>query len=298
MREDFARGTGGRRYASWRVFILLGRRVLALPALLLSTALLALPAPAQAETVLVTGANSGIGLEFTRQYAARGWTVIATHRRSSNPEALLAVAAKYDKVRIEHLDVTSEDEAKALAKRLENQPIDVLINNAGVYNDRSGCKSGDEECPGDWSTQNFGNLKFSTYDTILAVNVIGPLIVTQTLYPNVKASGLKKIVAISSSNAALTEDLNKGPGIIFYRASKSALNREMQIVARSVKADGVTVVLLNPGATVTERQKNPRNFPGMLPAAETARQMIETIGRVKLEDTGRFLRYDGKTEPW
>jgi NAD(P)-dependent dehydrogenase (short-subunit alcohol dehydrogenase family) len=290
MRDNFAGGREAGWRAAWKLFIL--------PALVLLPVLLSLPAPARADTVLVTGANSGIGLEFTRQYAAKGWTVIATHRRSSNPQALLEVAKKYDKVRIEHLDVTSEAEATALARRLENVPIDVLLNNAGVYNDRSGCKSGDEECPGDWSTQNFGKLKFSTYDTILAVNVKGPLIVTQTFYPNVKASRQKKIVAISSSNASLTGDLNESAGIIFYRASKSALNRQMQIVARSVKADGVTVVMLNPGATVTERQKNPRNFPGMLPAAETARQMIDTIERVRLEDTGRFLRYDGKPEPW
>jgi len=254
--------------------------------------------PVRAETVLVTGANSGIGLEFTRQYAAKGWTVIATHRRSSNPKLLLEVAGKYDKVRIEHLDVTSPDEANALAGRLANVPIDVLINNAGVYNDRSGCAPEDEECPGDWSSQNFGSLKFALYDTILAVNVKGPLIVTQTFYPNVKASRLKKIVAISSSNASLTGDVNQSAGIMLYRASKAALNREMQIVARSVRADGVSVVMLNPGATVTERQKNPRNFPGMLTSAQTVQHMIDTIDRTTMKETGQFLRYDGKTEPW
>jgi NAD(P)-dependent dehydrogenase (short-subunit alcohol dehydrogenase family) len=264
---------------------------------LLAACLLALPMLAHAQTVLITGANSGIGLEFAKQYAARGWTVLATHRRSTTPKTLADLQAKYSNVRIEHLDVTDEADAAALAKRLAS-PVDVLINNAGVYNDRSGCAPADEECAGDWTVENFGKLKFPLYDTILAVNVKGPLVVTQTFYGLVKASKLKKIVAISSSNGSLTGEKVPGPGIIFYRASKAALNREMQIVASSAKSDGVTVVMLNPGATVTEHQKNPRNYPGMLESAETVRQMIATIDKVTLDDTGRFLRYNGATEPW
>lgn len=259
---------------------------------------LALPLLAQAQTVLVTGANSGIGLEFARQYAAAGWNVIATHRRSAPPRSLVDLAAGHPNVRIEELDVTSVEQADALAKRLANAPIDVLINNAGVYNDRSGCAAEDEQCAGDWKVENFGNLAFPLYDTMLAVNVKGPLIVSEAFYANVKASRLKKIVAISSSNGSLTGEALPRPGIIFYRASKAALNREMQIVASSVKGDGVTVVMLNPGATVTEHQKNPKNYPGMLASADTVRQMIATIGQVTIKDSGRFLRYNGATEPW
>ncbi|MEJ0038169.1 MAG: SDR family oxidoreductase [Gammaproteobacteria bacterium] len=257
-----------------------------------------LPALAGAETVLITGANSGIGLEFTKQFAAKGWTVIATHRRSSPPPSLAEVAAKFPRVRIETLDVTDETQVRGVAKKLENVPIDVLINNAGVYNDRSGCAPGNEDCAGDWNIENFGNLKFSVFDAILAVNVKGPLIVSQSFYANVKASKQKKIVAISSSVGSLTGPNVQGNGIIFYRASKAALNREMQVVAGSVKNDGVTVVMLNPGATETERQKNPKHFPGMLESKDTVAQMVKTIERVTLADTGRFLRYDGASEPW
>ena len=264
----------------------------------LAAVLVALPALAAAETVLITGANSGIGLEFTKQFAAKGWTVIATHRRTTPPPALAGVAAKFPQVRIETLDVTDETQARELAKKLANVPIDVLINNAGVYNDRSGCAPGNEECAGDWSIENFGNLKFSVFDSILAVNVKGPLVVSQTFYANVKASKLKKIIAISSSVGSLTGPNVQGNGILFYRASKAALNREMQGVAGSVKSDGVTVVMLNPGATVTERQKNPKHFPGMLESQDTVSQMVKTIEHVTLADTGRFLRYDGAPEAW
>jgi NAD(P)-dependent dehydrogenase (short-subunit alcohol dehydrogenase family) len=240
-------------------------------ALLLTSALLA-TTPAYADTVLITGANSGIGLEFAKEYAAKGWTVIATHRRSEPPKSLTDLAAKYDKVRIEKLDVTDQQQANALAARLSSVPIDVLINNAGVYNDRSKCRADDEACAGDWGVEGFGNLNYPLLDTIMAVNIKGPLIVSEP---------------------------QPRPGAIFYRASKAALNREMQIVAASTRKDGVTVVMLNPGPTLTEHQEYLEGkFQGMLKTSFTVENMIKTIDKVTLADTGRFLRYDGVTEPW
>jgi NAD(P)-dependent dehydrogenase (short-subunit alcohol dehydrogenase family) len=259
------------------------------------------PAPdtvAGAGTVLITGANSGIGLEFATQYAAKGWTVIATHRRPDTPKSLADLAARSSKVRIEKLDVTDVAQVNALAARLADTPIDVLINNAGVYNDRSKCQGDDEKCPGDWTVESFGNLKYSLLDTVMAVNIKGPLIVSEGFYKNVKASGQKKIVAISSSNGTLTGEKTPRPGAIFYRMSKAALNREMQIVAASTRADGVTVVMLNPGPTLTEHQEYLHAYPGMLKTSFTVEQMIKTIDKVTIAETGQFLRYDGATEPW
>ena len=266
---------------------------------LLAALVAALPASAIADTVLITGANSGIGLEFAKEYAAKGWTVIATDRRATTPRTLASLAALYPKVRIERLDVTSVDQAQALARKLAGVPIDVLINNAGVYNDRSRCKPNDEECPGDWSVESFGRLKYSLLDTIMAVNIKGPLIVSEAFYPNVKASRQKKIVAVSSSNGTLTGEKSPRPGAMFYRMSKAALNREMQIVAASTRKDGVTVVMLNPGPVLTEHQEYLKGrYPGMLTTPFTVSHMIATIAKVTLADTGRFLRYDGATEPW
>jgi NAD(P)-dependent dehydrogenase (short-subunit alcohol dehydrogenase family) len=266
---------------------------------LLASVLAAFAADAlRAETVLITGANSGIGLEFARQYAEQGWTVIATHRRREIPDTLAALMAEHPQVRVETLDVTNSAQARALAARLADLPIDVLINNAGVYNDRSAC-SADDGCPGDWTTQAFGNLDYDLLDTIMAVNIKGPLIVSEAFYENVRASGEKKIVAISSSNGTLTGEATPAPGAIFYRMSKAALNREMQIVAASTRVDGVTVLMLNPGPTLTEHQEYLRDrFPMMLETSFTVGHMIGTIARATIEDTGRFLRYDGESEPW
>ena len=156
--------------------------VLYLPAMTLGLAQAPL---VRADTVLITGANSGIGLEFARQYAAKGWAVIATHRRAETPRTLTDLAARYNKVRIEKLDVTSVEQVNALAARLSDTPIDVLINNAGVYNDRSKCAGDDEGCAGDWTVESFGSLKYSLLDTIMAVNIKGPLIVSEGFYKNV-----------------------------------------------------------------------------------------------------------------
>ena len=139
-------------------------------------------------------------------------------------------------------------------------------------------------------------MNFALLDTIMAVNIKGPLIVSEAFYANVKASTLKKIVAISSSNGTITGELpNPRPGAMFYRMSKAALNREMQIVAASVKADGVTVVMLNPGPTLTEHQEYLRGNPIMIETSFTVENMIDTIDKTTIADSGRFWRYDGVT---
>ncbi len=266
---------------------------------ILVLAALALPSIAAADTVMITGANSGIGLEFAKEYAAAGWSVIATHRRAEAPKSLTDLAAKYPKVRIESLDVTNIDQAHQLAAKLAGVPIDVLINNAGVYNDRAKCAGDDEGCPGDYSGETFGTLKYSLLDTIMAVNIKGPLIVSEAFYKNVLAGGQKKLIAISSSNGTLTGEAQPRAGAMFYRMSKAALNREMQVVAAETRKDGVTVIMFNPGPTLTEHQAYlDGKYQGMLKTSFTVENMIRTIGKVTLADTGHFLRYDGIAEAW
>lgn len=253
------------------------------------------PCVSSADTVLVTGANSGIGLEFARQYAAANWTVIATHRHEETPEVLKELAASHPRVRVERMDVTDQGQVAALANRLAGAPIDVLINNAGVY----------AETNGDASTQNFGNFDFALMDTILAVNVKGPLIVSQTFYPNVRSSRQKKIIAIGSTTGSLTQPY-PGTNGVFYRASKAALNKEMQLVAEIARPDGVTVLVIHPGVVRTERLTEftkklgvdlVRDPDALTPVVSVSR-MIQTIARATVRDSGRFLRYDGMQLAW
>jgi NAD(P)-dependent dehydrogenase (short-subunit alcohol dehydrogenase family) len=268
-------------------------------AVLALIAVLCAPLTAAADTVMITGANSGIGLEFARQYAALGWTVIATHRRAAPPKSLTDLKAKYDKVRIESLDVTNLEQARQLAVKLAGVPIDVLINNAGIYNDRAKCAGDDEGCAGDYSGESLGKFNYSLLDTIMAVNIKGPLIVAESFYKNVLASSQKKIIAVSSSNGALTGEFHLRPGAMFYRMSKAALNREMQVLAAETQKDGVTVIMFNPGPTLTEHQAYLEGkFQGMLKTSFTVENMIRTIGKATIADTGHFLRYDGVSEAW
>jgi NAD(P)-dependent dehydrogenase (short-subunit alcohol dehydrogenase family) len=250
---------------------------------------------AQADTVLITGANSGIGLEFAKQYAAKGWTVIATHRRDETPSTLKDLVAKYPNVRAERMDVTKREEIHALVVKLNDAPIDVLINNAGVV--ILGGKDGAWRGPGaDTRGQNFGTLNYDEFDTFMKTNVAGPSMVTEEFFQNVKASKQKKIIAISSSNGMITGK----PlccGLFWYRLSKAALNKLMISIAATVRKDGVTVVLFNPGAVRVEKQAD-FQYPGMLPTPIVVADMIKVIGKLTITDSARFLQHDGTTQPW
>ena len=159
---------------------------------LLAIALNSAALPAAAETVLITGANQGIGLEFAQEYAARGWTVIATHRRTSTPAELADLAAKYPKnVRIERLDVTDNAQIEALGVKLKGVPIDVLLSNAGLV------RTDPVDKPGGNTNQMFGTLDYKLLDDFSHTNVAGPLKLCETFSGNVRASKQKKIVAIS-----------------------------------------------------------------------------------------------------
>jgi NAD(P)-dependent dehydrogenase (short-subunit alcohol dehydrogenase family) len=250
--------------------------------------------PVIADTVLITGANSGLGLEFARQYARQDWTVIATHRRSSVPESLAALMAEHPRVRVERMDVSSIDEVKALAVKLKGVPIDVLINNAGIYSDRSECAT--ETCRGAADTQTFGNLDYALLDNVMAVNLRGPLVVSENFVDNIRASTQKKIISISSTNGSVSQPLG-GSGAIAYRSSKAALNRAMQLVAVHLKDEGIVVLMLHPGAVLTERQAD-LTFPGMIEMPPSVTGMIEQIAKATIKDTGRFIQYDGTTAPW
>ncbi|MGW8368064.1 MAG: SDR family NAD(P)-dependent oxidoreductase, partial [Gammaproteobacteria bacterium] len=181
------------------------------------------------------------------------------------------------------------------AAKLEDVPIDLLINNAGVYNDRGECN--EDDCPGDWSTQDFGNLRYGLFDTIMAVNVRGPLMVSEAFVDHVAASDRKFIVSISSTNGSLTEPL-PGAGGIFYRSSKAALNKAMQQVARALEGRGITVLLMHPGAVATERQAYLADFPGMMDVTTSVTGMIATLEDLTFEDRGQFIQYDGERLAW
>lgn len=246
--------------------------------------------PADASTVLITGANAGIGLEFAKEYAKKSWTVIATHHQAETPADLASLAAQYKNIRVERMDVSRKEDVDALASKLKTVPIDLVINNAGVYSKNGAPNS-----------QDFGQFDYSLFDTIMAVNVRGPLMVMEAFVDNVKASHDKKFVAISSTVGSLT-DPYPGTGALFYRTSKAALNKEMQVLAEVLKPDGITVAMIHPGLVRTDRlmsiAPSVKTNKDYVDTPEAVGQMIPTIEHLTIADTGRFLRYDGKPLAW
>lgn len=200
-----------------------------------------------AETVMITGANSGLGLELARQYAKAGWTVIAVHRRDTTPPELADLGKQYPKVRAERMDIGNEAEVRALASKLKGVPIDVLINNAA------------DTHIGD--SQRFGQLDYRQGNEVLATNILGPLLVSETFLPQIEAGKQKKIVSITSTHASLTQPL-AGGGAIFYRASKAGLNRAMLAVSEDLKPKGITVVLVHPGSMRMSKDEPATNAYG------------------------------------
>jgi NAD(P)-dependent dehydrogenase (short-subunit alcohol dehydrogenase family) len=251
---------------------------------------------AAADTVLITGANQGIGLEFAKEYAARGWTVIATHRRPTTPAELAVLAAKYPKVRIERLDVTDAAQIEALGKKLKGVPIDVLLNNAGLV------RTDPLDKPGGNANQRFGTLDYKLLDEFIHTNVAGPLKITETFIDNVKASRQRKIIAISSAAGSVSvppfmPNGSSVPDHYWYRISKAALNSAMRLLSAQFKNDGVIVVMFHPGGVQVESFGNVK-LAGFVPPAEAVGKMIKTIGGLTLKDSGRFMDNDGKDHPW
>ncbi|MEJ1964355.1 MAG: SDR family oxidoreductase [Gammaproteobacteria bacterium] len=255
---------------------------------------------AGAETVLITGANQGIGLEFAHQYAARGWTVVATHRRDKPPEELVALQKQYPKVRIERMDVTNHAEIDALAAKMKGEPIDILINNAALkrtapFTDRQGN-----------ANQQLGTLDYRLFDDFMHTNVTGPLHIAEAFGANVKASGLRKFIAISSA-AGSVSILPGAPGSVsvqpgsadnyWYRISKAALNQAMRLVSVDFQKDGVIVVFFHPGGVRTEGFKG-LNMPGLEETDVAVSKLVKTIDGLTMKDTGRFLQQDGKDQAW
>lgn len=235
--------------------------------------------------VLITGSNRGLGLEFARQYAARGWTVIATARNPDDATELRALAAGNARVTIEKLDLLDIPGLKALAARYRGRPIDLVVNNAGVLGDLDG--------------QALGSLDPAQFEEVMAVNVYGALAVSEAFRENVAASRHKKIVSITSGSGILSRPGVRGP--YFYNASKAALNMVMRILSNDLRDRGVVVGIVAPGVADTDMR---REVVGAEQAsreprpADAVAAMMKVIDGLTMAQSGQPLNVDGTPLPW
>lgn len=234
-------------------------------------------------TLLITGSNRNIGLEFVKQYSGKKWNVIATTRRPESSIELNEFAKKNPNVVVEKLDVTNNKDINALAEKYSDQVIDLLLSNAALTpRYKSGFKkiSGVEE---DITRQSF------------EINALGPLKIIQAFIPNVKKSQNGKIIALSSKASSFGERL-KIPMMYSYAMSKSALNSMMYTLSFETKKQGITAVVLSPGMVNTTPGIK---LPGAIETQESVTKMVELIEEINMDDNGKFIDYeDGRVIPW
>ncbi len=249
--------------------------------------LMLLTSTAAAETVLITGANSGIGLEFAKQYAARGANVIATHRRMTTPETLASLKQSYpNTVTVERIDVRDLDMIQEVADKYRGTAIDILISNAAIVADLA-----------DPTPQMFGSLDYELFNVFMETNVRGPLKMAEAFHEHVKQSDMRRMIAISSLSGSLSEPPTRLGGRVYYKTSKAALNMAMITVARATAADGVIVASLHPGGVKVEKLEE-FNVPGFMSPSESVDGMITVIDELIPEQSGAFLDWKGRVQSW
>jgi NAD(P)-dependent dehydrogenase (short-subunit alcohol dehydrogenase family) len=229
-------------------------------------------------TVLITGANRGIGLELTRRYAAAGDRVLACCREPAAAAALQALAKASPSVTVHGVHVSDGASVAALAGRIGDAPLDVLINNAGMAGPPI-------------QKQSLEEMDFDGWAETFAVNTMAPLRMLQAFRKNLAAGTNPRAVTITSQMGAIAFPM---PVMYAYCSSKGAVNKVMKMAAAALKPQKITVLLVHPGFVKTDMGgPNAEITP-----EESAAGITRVIGQASLADTGKFLKWNGEEHPW
>lgn len=228
-------------------------------------------------TVLITGVNRGLGLEFVKHYAAQGWRVIGTCRNPDTAGEVQQLAQQNANIEVHALDVTDAAAVMTLAGTLSGTAIDLLIANAGVLGDD--CAS-------------FGTLEEAALMRVMHVNTIAPLILIQAFADHVAASDKKLIIAMGSILGSIAE--NTDGGLYSYRASKAALHALMKSVAADLAPRGIIAIPMHPGWVITDMG----GANAQITTQESITGMAKVIAGLSPEDAGRLLTYNGTELRW
>ena len=228
-------------------------------------------------SVLITGANRGIGYEFARSFADGGWHVHACCRNPDRAGALKEMMeGTVGAVTLHKLDVTNGLKVASLARALADESIDILINNAGIYGPRTG----------------FGETDYDQWLPVFATNVLAPMRVVERFIPHLEAGERKLIVNISSRMGSMGD--NAGGGAYIYRSSKAALNAVVKSLSIDLAPRGIAAIAFHPGWVQTDMGGE----NATITASESVKGMRAVIDGVGIVDSGKFFNYDGAIVPW
>ncbi len=225
-------------------------------------------------TVLITGTNRGLGLEFVKQFAIEGYQVIACTRKINKKDELHQLQEKFKTISICKLDIANFSSIDQFAK-LFKKPIDILINNAGVYPDSS-----------------VDHVDYKSWLDAFKINTLAAFKMTKAFLPHLKKGQLKKIASLTSKMGSI--DDNSGGGEYIYRSSKTALNMVMKSLSIDLKPYDLSVITLHPGWVRTD-MGGPN---GLIDVDESVAGMKRQIDKLTIRTSGQFIAYDGKKIPW
>jgi NAD(P)-dependent dehydrogenase (short-subunit alcohol dehydrogenase family) len=225
-------------------------------------------------TVLITGTNKGLGLEFVKQFAIEGYQVIACTRKINKKDELHQLQEKFKTISICKLDIANFSSIDQFAK-LFKKPIDILINNAGVYPDSS-----------------IDHVDYKAWLDAFKINTLAAFKMTKAFLPHLKKGRLKKIASLTSKMGSI--DDNSGGGEYIYRSSKTALNMVMKSLSIDLKPFDLSVITLHPGWVRTD-MGGPN---GLIDVDESVAGMKRQIDKLTIRTSGQFIAYDGKKIPW
>lgn len=258
------------------------------------------------KTVLITGSNRGIGLEFVKQYSLASFDVIATCRNPGEAENLQLLSKERENISIQSLDITNEKSINALHSRLNNKSIDILINNAAYL--------------GSPERQKFGEIDYEIFKRSFEVNAIGPIRITEKLIENIRKGTDKKVIFLGSAAGSIST-ISPPVTLYSYRSSKAALHLAVHNLFHQLKEESILVSLINPGLVDTRGfldlnldEPIPKKFSSMVPKTffqmlrdgrykmitthESVEKMINYVDDLSIECESFFVNNDGTPMPW
>jgi len=228
-------------------------------------------------TILITGANRGIGLELTEQFAEDGWQVLACCRNPTDAGKLQALSEQDLAIELHELDVTNYQQMAILADQLGNRPIDILLSNAGIYGSKG---------------VGFGEVDAQEWRQVLEVNTIAPLMLVQSFVEQVAASQQKLVAVISSKVGSIAD--NSSGGSYIYRSSKTAVNQVVKSLSIDLAGRDISVISLHPGWVKTD-MGGPNAEISTDESVSGLKRILQSAG---LAQSGQFIEFNGSSIPW